>query len=365
MKTLNIFDFIETGENTLLKILDALRNSEYDTFIYENAVAEIFVEQVLMKNHIPCAGKLVTQNCDVKEGTFFVEDFLRDCKSKINLIIARENFNTELLEKYADKMALIIKKDFRFAGAVITDSEFMTLDFLKENSFRLNRVFNNLNDEWSQKTLVAFINQKLSMNPKYMRAVKSNAPQYFEKDLLKFSTHEVFIDCGAYVGDSVISFINFLKEQGINSYDRIISFEPNETNYQRLTAQNFSNHLCIKAGVYDRKGTAHFKTSVFKSMARVDETGEKIILMDTIDNVLAGSRATFIKMDIEGAEAAALRGAKETIKKYRPTLAISIYHKRTDLWEIPEYIAELVMEYKFYIRAYADTANELIFYAII
>lgn len=64
---------------------------------------------------------------------FFAEDFLRDCKSKINLIIARENFNSELLEKYSDKIALIIKKDFRFAGAVITDSEFMTLDFLNAN----------------------------------------------------------------------------------------------------------------------------------------------------------------------------------------------------------------------------------------
>ena len=83
MKTLKIFDFIETKENTLLKILDTLRNPEYDTFIYENAVAEIFVEQVLIKNHIPYAGKLVTQNCDVKDGTFLVEDFLRDCKSKI------------------------------------------------------------------------------------------------------------------------------------------------------------------------------------------------------------------------------------------------------------------------------------------
>ena len=63
------------------------------------------------------------------------------------MIIARENVDAEFLEKYAEKIALIIKKDFRFAGAVITDSEFM-----------------NLSDEWSQKTLVAFINQKLRIS---------------------------------------------------------------------------------------------------------------------------------------------------------------------------------------------------------
>ena len=95
---LDIFDFIEFQENALIKILDILRRSKYDNFIYEASTAEIFVEQVLLKNHVPFAGNLVTQNCiDSNDKTFPIEDFFRNCRSKINLIIAREEFD-ELLE---------------------------------------------------------------------------------------------------------------------------------------------------------------------------------------------------------------------------------------------------------------------------
>ena len=70
-------------------------------------------------------------------------------------------------------------------------------------------------------------------------------------------------------------------------------------------------------------------------------------------------------MDIEGAELASIKGAKGLIQKYRPKMAVCIYHKKEDLWEIQEYLKELVPEYKFYMRAYDDTATELVLYAIL
>ena len=69
-------------------------------------------------------------------------------------------------------------------------------------------------------------------------------------------------------------------------------------------------------------------------------------------------------MDIEGSELAALKGARETILKYKPTLAICVYHKKADLYEIPEYILSLVPEYKLYFRAYYDFADDFILYAV-
>lgn len=73
---------------------------------------------------------------------------------------------------------------------------------------------------------------------------------------------------------------------------------------------------------------------------------------------------TLIKMDIEGAEQEALLGAKRIISEYQPKLAICIYHRIEDLWEIPLLIKELNPEYHLYIRNYEDRLDEIVCYAV-
>ena len=73
---------------------------------------------------------------------------------------------------------------------------------------------------------------------------------------------------------------------------------------------------------------------------------------------------TFIKMDIEGSEIPALRGAKEIIETQKPKLAICVYHKPEDIWEIPELILDYVPEYRLYLRHYSITYTETVLYAI-
>ena len=85
---------------------------------------------------------------------------------------------------------------------------------------------------------------------------------------------------------------------------------------------------------------------------------------DTIDNVLQGRRVTFIKMDIEGGELSALKGAKESICKWRPRLAISLYHKNEDIIELPSYVVSLVEDYKLYIRHYCSDWWETVLYVV-
>ena len=80
--------------------------------------------------------------------------------------------------------------------------------------------------------------------------------------------------------------------------------------------------------------------------------------------MLKGEKATFIKMDIEGSEINALKGGANTIKKYRPRLAISVYHKPEDIIEILSYILELCEDYKFYLRAYEYNEAGVVLYAI-
>lgn len=74
-------------------------------------------------------------------------------------------------------------------------------------------------------------------------------------------------------------------------------------------------------------------------------------------------RVDFVKMDIEGAELNALKGAEETIRSFRPKLAISIYHRDTDFVDIPEYLNRLDLGYEFYLDHFTIYGEETILFA--
>ena len=77
-----------------------------------------------------------------------------------------------------------------------------------------------------------------------------------------------------------------------------------------------------------------------------------------------GDIPSLIKMDIEGSESQALEGAKEVITKWKPRLAISVYHRRMDIWKIAMQILEYNSGYKFYLRTYSFTGKDTVLYAL-
>ena len=100
-------------------------------------------------------------------------------------------------------------------------------------------------------------------------------------------------------------------------------------------------------------------------MSSISEDGSTVIETRTIDSsVDSRERITFIKMDVEGAELQSLMGAQNTIQRYRPKLAICIYHKREDMTQIPLYIKSLIPDYKLYVRHYSNNVNETVLYAV-
>lgn len=86
---------------------------------------------------------------------------------------------------------------------------------------------------------------------------------------------------------------------------------------------------------------------------------------DSLDNLLKGETVDFIKMDIEGAERMALLGASNTIGNHKPILAVCIYHKPEDFFDIPLLIEEMVPdEYCYYVRQYRYGQSETVLYAL-
>jgi FkbM family methyltransferase len=186
--------------------------------------------------------------------------------------------------------------------------------------------------------------------------------QYFDKKIVQPRHDEVFIDCGAFTGDSIEKFRKFSN----NKFQKIVAFEPDKTNFKKLKKNTMRCKAiqCINAGVYSCRKTFFLDNAGSFAAKLCQKKTKSKVETNSIDNVLKGKNATFIKMDIEGAELEALKGAKNTITESKPTLAICVYHKINDLVDIPSYINELVPNYRFYLRCYDFRGWEIVLFAI-
>lgn len=235
---------------------------------------------------------------------------------------------------------------------------------------RIEKVLEILADERSKEVyqhLVASWDME-DIPDNYFKKICSEN-QYFEKGLIELGEQEVFVDCGAYTGDSARDFL----KASHGKYKKMHLFELSPTIYRELerNVAEVPNVQCYPYGVSDKNQEVEFvlgerNSSIQSAIAAANGKEEKLIgQVKTLDEVLAGEEVTFIKMDIEGAEQSALEGARELIKSQKPVLAICIYHSPQDMLELPVLIKQLNPEYKIYIRHYTEVMFETVCYAVL
>jgi FkbM family methyltransferase len=189
--------------------------------------------------------------------------------------------------------------------------------------------------------------------------------QYFPDSLYRTDDREVFVDCGAYIGDTAEELVRRNA-----AFSRIVAIEADPANFARLTkwiatldapVASRINPLNIAVGA--KRGNLRFQASG-NDGARLAADGNVVVECVPIDQLAPAIAPTFIKMDIEGAELDALEGARRTIQRHRPLLAVCVYHKQDDLWRIPLFINAMVEDYRFFLRPHEADGKELVCYAI-
>ncbi|MEK5478232.1 FkbM family methyltransferase [Paenibacillus sp. FSL R5-0407] len=232
---------------------------------------------------------------------------------------------------------------------------------IEKNLTQFQKAYDLLSDELSKKIFCDRINYCNTVSSKYLTPLKSNCPQYFDPDIIKLSDQEVFIDGGAYTGDTVEEFLKATD----GMFKKVYSFEPEENkhnSFKQVTGGDERIQL-MPYGLWSKPEILRFNAQG-NYASGLNEVGNVEIPVTSIDEVLKGAPVTFIKMDIEGAELEALKGARESIRKYKPKLAICVYHKPLDIVDIPLYLTELVPEYKIYFRHYSVSMYETVCYAV-
>lgn len=178
---------------------------------------------------------------------------------------------------------------------------------------------------------------------------------YFDDDINNIEA--TVLDCGAYIGDSVLNICNAIPEKDIYYY----AMEPLKDNIEVINNTKEFWDVCKEFKVYEcgvgkKDDKMYFKLpeNGYKEGGRfVKESSDNIETLEirAIDNLDIDVKGTlYIKMDIEGAEMDALYGAQDIIKKYHPYLAICLYHRKNDLVDIPLYVKSLYSNYRIYLR---------------
>lgn len=186
--------------------------------------------------------------------------------------------------------------------------------------------------------------------------------EYYGSGVFSLGEKEVLVDAGAFDGDSALGFIRAVH----GSFDKIYAFEIDGNNFRKLQDRltDWKDRLVLfQKGVWKESGILKFGGENYGSS--VKEDGSNTAEMISIDEAVNGERVTLIKMDVEGSELPALEGARNTIRTWRPKLAVSAYHYLNDLWDVPLKIRELCPDYQIYLRHHAPTVWDTDCYAVI
>lgn len=287
----------------------------------------------------------------------YLSEAIEKLGKEFNIIIT--NYYLPQVLKKIEINKFDLDKVYFFNELLIEDVESLVVGEYRE---QMKKVYGLLEDYKSKMIYRTMAESRITKNINIL-AHTCEENQYFPlNDIFEMGEEEVFVDAGAFDGDTVQQFIELTNGR----FKKIYAFEPDKSNYKKILNRQYGEKVKIfNGGLYDVTTEIAFLGDKGGS-SKIEMGGNETISIyqfDSIDEV--DEKVTFIKMDIEGSERKALEGMKKTICRDKPKLAICIYHKYEDLWEIPLYIKELVPEYKIFIRNYTTYLDEIVLYAVV
>lgn len=220
-------------------------------------------------------------------------------------------------------------------------------NFYDENRILLEKSYDLFRDDVSRKTFAGRLKAILTGDSAYIPIASHQ--EYFHP-LVHPEKGDIMIDGG--VSDMVGAQEDFAKAVGPKGH--VFGFEPipDMARTAAKTLEPFTNYHLQCAGLADKPGKAVFEEMRDSShlSAKADAQNGIECNMETIDEFCSKNhlgRIDCIKLDVEGAELAALKGSENIVRKCHPKLIICLYHKPVDMYEIPLYLKSIVPEYHF------------------
>lgn len=250
-------------------------------------------------------------------------------------------------QEIVDKIYNIASKHTLYVPDVpVTGNGLFTYEYCLENQEKIQAVYDSLADDYSRKVYANIINFKISGKIEYLSAVTTAKAEIYKK-IIKPGLNEVYVDLGAYNGDTIREVMEFTR----GKYASVYALEPDRKNFKKLAKfiDGMKHIYAYNAAAWCKDTQLPFSSKAGRQSS-ISASAETFVEARSVDNILAGKPATIIKMDVEGFEREAIWGASQTISHYAPRLMVSLYHRNEDIFELPLLIKKLNPAYKLYIR---------------
>ena len=324
----------------------------------------------------------VSDNDPSKHGKlFFGVECVHPCElmksnDDLHVFVAVYKAN-EIISDLSDKGFIVVNKQFA-RDEVISFRNRQAKKLYKENWGQIERVYSLFTDKISCDVFIHRL--RYNLFPEDFDGLDApfaeiySGDQYFPENIIHLTDKEVFIDGGAYTGDTIQRFLSSVDME----FEHIHAFELDSENYQKMEKyiKILDNCISERISTYE-SGLWHEAQEISvagsRSGAHVscgDEMANKVCRLNTLDEMLSLAQrntVTYIKMDVEGCERNAILGAKQTIGASRPKMAICVYHNPEDVYEVPLLIHMFEPSYKFYFRHHGRDwwyGNETVCYAV-
>lgn len=253
-------------------------------------------------------------------------------------------FGSGLTKVIANIKRIADKQELYAPDVPVYGDTLFNAEYVSTHRKEIEQTYALLADDTSKKVFENAVMYKLTGKIDYLFECETPIDEVY-KNILKLGDNETYFDLGAYRGDTVAEFLSKVK-----SCNKIITVEPDFKTYNKLciSTENVKNIININACVSDIDGKTLFAMN--GSRGSNASGGKTLIQSVTIDTLSKKQTPTYIKMDIEGAEVAAIKGGAQTITAYKPKMQIAAYHRSEDLLTIPKEVLKFRKDYKIYLR---------------
>ncbi|MBQ6847688.1 MAG: FkbM family methyltransferase [Clostridia bacterium] len=266
-------------------------------------------------------------------------------------------FGTHLLQ-VIDNIKKIAKEQELYAPEVpVIGDRLFDFHYYCENKADFDSIYSLLADEQSRLTFSNTVKYKLSGKIDYLFNCETSFDEPFQ-NILASNSKERVLDLGAYNGDTALDFADRFP-----FYEKIIAVEPDKKTFKKLAENTKGLKIdCFNICISDFTGTGEFSMNGGRNSSVGEGTQTEF---STVDDLLKGERVSIIKMDVEGEEKRAIKGAEKTILAHRPKMIISAYHRTEDFFEIPKTVLSIRKDYKIYMRHFPSLpAWDTVYYFI-